>query len=54
VCAPFPGLGLTATGVLVINPPYLLRGELETVLPAFRDCMAEGEGSGFAIKDVVQ
>ena len=54
VCAPFPGLGLTATGVLVINPPYLLRGELETVLPALRDCMAEGEGSGFAIIDVVQ
>ncbi|MBN9289970.1 MAG: 23S rRNA (adenine(2030)-N(6))-methyltransferase RlmJ [Hyphomicrobium denitrificans] len=54
VCAPFPGLGLTATGVLVINPPYLLRGELETVLPALRDCMAEGEGCGFVLKGVVQ
>lgn len=54
VCHAFPGLGLTATGLLVLNPPYLLRGELETVLPALRDCMAEGEGSSFHLRDVVQ
>jgi len=54
VCRPFPGLGLTAAGVLVLNPPYLLRGELEAVLPVLRDCMAEGEGSSFQLRDVVQ
>lgn len=54
VCAPFPGLGLTATGVLVLNPPYLLRRELELVLPALRDCMAEGEGNAFQLRGVVQ
>jgi 23S rRNA (adenine2030-N6)-methyltransferase len=54
VCAPFPGLGLTAAGVLILNPPYLLRGELEIVLPVLRDCMAEGEGSAFWLTDFVQ
>src|SRR6185503_10687254 len=29
VCAAFAGLGLTAAGVLVLNPPYVLREELE-------------------------
>lgn len=33
VSAPFPGLGLTETGVLVVNPPYRLRDELEIILP---------------------
>lgn len=54
VCAPFPGLGLTATGLLVLNPPYLLRNELEIVLPVLRDRMAEGEGNSFHLRDVVQ
>jgi 23S rRNA (adenine2030-N6)-methyltransferase len=54
VCAPFPGLGLTATGLLVLNPPYLLREELESVLPVLRDRMAEGEGNAFHLRDVVQ
>ena len=52
VCAPFPGLGLTAAGLLVLNPPYVLRGELEIVLPVLRDCMAEGEGSAFHLRGV--
>jgi 23S rRNA (adenine2030-N6)-methyltransferase len=54
VSAPFPGLGLTAAGLLIINPPYLLREELEAVLPVLRDRMAEGEGSAFQLSDVVQ
>jgi 23S rRNA (adenine2030-N6)-methyltransferase len=54
VCAPFPGLGLTATGLLVLNPPYLLRDELEIVLPVLRDRMAGGEGNAFHLRDVVQ
>jgi len=54
VCAPFPGLGLTATGLLVLNPPYLLRRELEIMLPVLRDCLAEGDGSTFQLAGVVQ
>ena len=33
VCAAFAGLGLTAAGVLVLNPPYVLREELEAIMP---------------------
>lgn len=54
VCAPFPGLGLTAAGVLVLNPPHLLRQELDIVLPALKDLLAEGEGCAFQLRDVVQ
>ncbi len=54
VCAPFPGLGLTAAGLLVLNPPYLLRNELETLLPYFKDVLSEGTGSGFQLNDRVQ
>jgi 23S rRNA (adenine2030-N6)-methyltransferase len=54
VCAPFPGLGLTAAGILVLNPPYLLRDELETILPLLTDHMAEGQGAAFSVRDVVQ
>ncbi|AGK57239.1 hypothetical protein HYPDE_27798 [Hyphomicrobium denitrificans 1NES1] len=53
VCAPFPGLGLTAAGLLVLNPPYRLRDELEIMLPVLRDRMAEGRGSAFDLRDVV-
>jgi 23S rRNA (adenine2030-N6)-methyltransferase len=54
VCAPFPGLGLTAAGLLVLNPPYLLRDELETLLPYFKGVLSEGTGSGFQLNDRVQ
>jgi 23S rRNA (adenine2030-N6)-methyltransferase len=54
VCAPFPGLGLTAAGLLVLNPPYLLRKELEVVLPHLRELMSEGAGSDFRLRDDVQ
>ncbi len=54
VCAPFPGLGMTASGVLVLNPPYVLREELEILMPILTDLLAEGEGSAFHLRDVVQ
>jgi 23S rRNA (adenine2030-N6)-methyltransferase len=47
VCAPFPGLGLTACGVLVLNPPYGLEQELETALAVVSELLSEGEGSAF-------
>ena len=54
VCAPFPGLGLTAAGVLVLNPPYRLRDELDVVMPVLLNALAEGEGSAFQLRDTVQ
>lgn len=54
ICAPFPGLGLTAAGVLVLNPPYRLREELDIVMPVLLNALAEGEGSAFQLRDTVQ
>jgi 23S rRNA (adenine2030-N6)-methyltransferase len=47
ICALFPGLGLTACGVLLLNPPYGLEQELETALAVVSELLSEGEGSGF-------
>jgi 23S rRNA (adenine2030-N6)-methyltransferase len=54
VSRPFAGLGLTATGILVLNPPFVLQSELETVLPFLKDLLADGTGSRFAIRGGVQ
>lgn len=54
VSKPFAGLGLTASGVLIINPPFLLRDELETIMPALKDLFAEGSGSSFELRSAVQ
>jgi len=54
VCAPFPGLGLTAAGLLVLNPPFCLRSELEIILPVLAERLSEGAGSGFLLRDAVQ
>lgn len=54
VSAPFPGLGLTETGVLVLNPPYVLQQELETLMPILTDILADGDGSGFSLKNMIQ
>ncbi|MBS0268105.1 MAG: 23S rRNA (adenine(2030)-N(6))-methyltransferase RlmJ [Proteobacteria bacterium] len=50
----FAGLGLTASGVLVINPPYMLEAELETIMPVLKDQLAEGSGAGFELRSAVQ
>ncbi|MFA5956438.1 23S rRNA (adenine(2030)-N(6))-methyltransferase RlmJ [Hyphomicrobium sp.] len=54
VSKPFPGLGLTASGVLVLNPPFVLRAELETLMPCLESYLAEGSGSSFDIRIGVQ
>ncbi|MBN9246683.1 MAG: 23S rRNA (adenine(2030)-N(6))-methyltransferase RlmJ, partial [Hyphomicrobium sp.] len=50
----FAGLGLTASGVLVINPPYMLEAELETIMPVLKDQLAEGSGAAFELRSAVQ
>jgi 23S rRNA (adenine2030-N6)-methyltransferase len=54
VCAPFAGLGLTASAVLVLNPPYVLRDELEAIMPVLAERLAEGDGSGYRLRDALQ
>jgi 23S rRNA (adenine2030-N6)-methyltransferase len=50
VCAPFAGLGLTEAGVLVLNPPYVLRKELDVILPVLNERLTQGAGGGFRLQ----
>ena len=50
ICEPFAGLGLTETGVAIINPPYTLADELKRILPELQRLLGEGNGSGFTIR----
>ncbi len=52
VAEPFAGLGLTQTGIAIINPPFNLRAELECLMPFLVDCMGQQGGAGFGIVDV--
>jgi 23S rRNA (adenine2030-N6)-methyltransferase len=54
VSKPFAGLGLTASGVLVINQPFVLKNELETIMPVLEELLAEGAGSRFELREAVQ
>lgn len=54
VSKPFAGLGLIATGVLVLNPPFVLKSELETLMPCLEEHLAEGPGSRFVLQGSVQ
>ena len=51
ISAPFAGLGLTETGVLILNPPFSLRAELEVILPAIVACLAQGRGANFNMRE---
>lgn len=48
---PFAGLGLTETGVVLLNPPFSLKSELQIVLPVLSDLLAEGRGADFALSE---
>lgn len=50
----FPGLGLTASGVLVLNPPFVLKNELAVLMPVLKEALAADTGSHFAIRSSVQ
>lgn len=40
------GFGMTASGVVVINPPFVLEGQMAQALPWLAECLGEaGEGS---------
>lgn len=48
--APSVDARLDGCGMAVVNPPYTLATELEVLLPAMRDVLAEGSGAGFSIE----
>ena len=47
-----PGHGMTASGLLVINPPWGLRADMETSLPWLARTLG-GEGGGFRVETLV-
>ena len=49
VAAPFAGLGLTETGVAVINPPYSLMDELALLMPFLTETLGDGHGASFRL-----
>jgi 23S rRNA (adenine2030-N6)-methyltransferase len=52
ICEPFAGLGLTETGLLIVNPPFSLNGELERILPFLVERLGEGRGAGFHLNPI--
>lgn len=43
--------GLTETGLLVVNPPFRLKAQLEQLLPCLAATLAKGNGAGFSLED---
>lgn len=50
VGVPRPVGGLTACGLVVVNPPYTLAGELAVLLPHLAATLARDEGTSFALE----
>ncbi len=51
VCARSTNPGLTETGLLIVNPPYVLAGQLARLLPILSTLMGSGPGAGYALND---
>ncbi len=43
--------GLIETGLLILNPPFRLRAQLERLLPYLSSTLARGSGAGFSLDD---
>lgn len=41
-----PGHGMTASGMLVVNPPWPLAGEMDAALPWLAEMLARADGAG--------
>lgn len=44
------GAGLTSTGLLMVNPPYTLHGELRTILPELEMPLGQGGAARFRLE----
>ena len=51
IAEPFPGLGLTETGVLLLNPPFNLKSELDVVMPELVAVLGQDRGASFTIEE---
>ncbi|TDH38918.1 23S rRNA (adenine(2030)-N(6))-methyltransferase RlmJ [Pseudohoeflea suaedae] len=45
--------GLNGSGMIVVNPPFTLAGELKTVLPELTALLAQDKGAGFRVDMLV-
>jgi 23S rRNA (adenine2030-N6)-methyltransferase len=43
--------GLVETGLLIINPPYVLKAQLSVLGPVLADVLKVGQGAGFTLDD---
>ncbi|HYM18785.1 MAG TPA: 23S rRNA (adenine(2030)-N(6))-methyltransferase RlmJ [Micropepsaceae bacterium] len=48
--SPHGGVRLTATGLLVVNPPYGFSGEMNAILPYLTRTLAQGKGARFVLE----
>lgn len=44
---------LAGAGMLLVNPPYTLTGELDAILPELTDLLAVGAGAGWRLDTLV-
>jgi 23S rRNA (adenine2030-N6)-methyltransferase len=49
VRAPTPDGTLSANGLLIVNPPWMLDTEVRTMAPVLADLMATGPGAGASV-----
>jgi 23S rRNA (adenine2030-N6)-methyltransferase len=47
--SPNESAGLTGTGLIIVNPPWLLHDELKVLLPELSSVLARGGNAGFSI-----
>jgi len=52
VAAARPDGGLTACGVVVVNPPWKLAAEMAVLAPALTAVLGRGDGAGFRIEEL--
>jgi len=45
------GFGLAGSGVFVINPPYTLHAQMQTVLPYLTDVLGQYDGANFLLEE---
>jgi 23S rRNA (adenine2030-N6)-methyltransferase len=43
---------LAATGLILVNPPYVIEAEARALLPVFAKLMGRGPGASFAIEQI--
>lgn len=51
VCGRDARAGLNETGVVIINPPYILKQQMEAIMPVLKDILAVGPGAAYSFDD---